>query len=296
VRFRRNAPLDPGQITDVRGRGGFGPGGLALGGGGLGGIALVIYLLVALLGGNDSLGQLGPLDNQQVGQGDTPSEISSACRTGQDANEREDCRIVAVVNSVQKFWDGVFQHSGRQYQYVDTVFFTGQVQTGCGLADSQVGPFYCPADMLVYIDLGFFDDLQSRFGVGSAPFVQAYVIAHEYGHHVQDQLGVLKQIGNDRQGPESRAVRSELQADCYGGVWAAHAVETGLIEQLTQADINNGLDAAAAIGDDRIQEQTQGQVNKETWTHGSSEQRRRWFSRGYENGKPAACDTFSGAI
>ena len=296
MRFRRNAPLDPGQITDVRGRGGFGPGGLALGGGGLGGIALVIYLLVALLGGNDSLGQLGPLDNQQVGQGDTPSEISSACRTGQDANEREDCRIVAVVNSVQKFWGGVFQRSGRHYQYVDTVFFTGQVQTGCGLADSQVGPFYCPADMLVYIDLGFFDDLQSRFGVGSAPFVQAYVIAHEYGHHVQDQLGVLKQIGNDRPGPESRAVRSELQADCYGGVWAAHAVETGLIEQLTQADINDGLDAAAAIGDDRIQEQTQGQVNKETWTHGSSEQRRRWFSRGYENGKPAACDTFSGAI
>ena len=296
MRFRRNAPLDPGQITDARGRGGFGRGGLALGGGGLGGIALVIYLLVALLGGNDSLGQLGPLDNQQVGQGDTPSEISSACRTGQDANDREDCRIVAVVNSVQKFWEGVFQRSGRHYQYVDTVFFTGQVQTGCGLADSQVGPFYCPADMLVYIELGFFDDLQSRFGVGSAPFVQAYVIAHEYGHHIQDQLGVLKQIGNDRQGPESRAVRSELQADCYGGVWAAHAVETGLIEQLTQADINDGLDAAAAIGDDRIQEQTQGQVNKETWTHGSSEQRRRWFSRGYENGKPAACDTFSGAI
>ena len=296
MRFRRNAPLDPGQITDVRGRGGFGPGGLALGGGGLGGIALVIYVLVALLGGNDSLGQLGPLDNQQVGQGDTPSEISSACRTGQDANEREDCRIVAAVNSVQKFWGGVFQRSGRQYQNVDTVFFTGQVQTGCGLADSQVGPFYCPADRLVYIDLGFFDDLQSRFGVGSAPFVQAYVIAHEYGHHVQDQLGVLKQIGNDRQGPESRAVRSELQADCYAGVWAAHAVETGLIEQLTQADINDGLDAAAAVGDDRIQEATQGQVNPERWTHGSSEQRRRWFSRGYENGKPAACDTFSGSI
>ena len=295
MRFRRGAPLDPGQVTDLRGRS-FGRGGVVVGGGGLGAAALVIYLLVTLLSGGGGLGQLGPLEDQQVGRGDTPADISTACRTGEDANKREDCRIVAVVNSVQKFWDGVFQRSGRQYKYVDTVFFTDQVQTGCGFASSQVGPFYCPNDQLVYIDLGFFDELQSRFGVRGAPFTQAYVLAHEYGHHVQDQLGVLARIGNDRQGPESRAVRSELQADCYAGVWGAHAVETGLIEQLTQADINQGLDAASAIGDDRIQEQTQGQVNKETWTHGSSEQRRRWFSRGYENGKPAACDTFSGAI
>jgi predicted metalloprotease len=231
-----------------------------------------------------------------VGQGDTPSEVSSECRTGADANQRQDCRIVADVNSVQKFWDGTFQASGKRYGYVDTVFFSGQTQTGCGVADSQVGPFYCPADRLVYIDLGFFDELSSQFGVGTTPFVEAYVIAHEYGHHVQDQLGVLKSIRGDAQGPESKAVRSELQADCYAGVWAAHAVDTGLIEQLTQADVNSGLAAAAAIGDDRIQERTQGQVNPETWTHGSSEQRRRWFSRGYENGKPAACDAFSGSI
>jgi uncharacterized protein len=295
VRFRRDATLDPGQVTDVRGRG-VGRGGLALGGGGLGAIGLVVYLLIVLLSGGGGLGQLAPLDDQQVGRGDTPAEVSQECRAGEDANKRQDCRIVGVVNSVQTFWNGVFTRSNRQYPYADTVFFTGQVQTGCGVAGSEVGPFYCPQDQQVYIDLDFFDELQSRFGAGGAPFAQAYVIAHEYGHHVQNQLGVLDDIRGDTQGPESKAVRSELQADCYAGVWAANAVETGLIEQLTQADVNEALAAASAIGDDRIQARTQGQVNPETWTHGSSEQRRRWFARGHENGKPAACDTFSGSI
>jgi predicted metalloprotease len=297
MRFRKGAKLDPGQVTDVRGRRmGGGAGGLAVGGGGIGVVVLIIYVLVSAFSGGGGLGgQLGPLENQRVGEDSTPSQVSQECRTGEDANQREDCRIVAVVNSVQKFWGEVFARSGEQYQNVDTVFFTDQVNTGCGNATSQVGPFYCPADKLVYIDLGFFDELQ-QFGAKDTPFVEAYVIAHEYGHHVQDMLGVLNRIGNDTQGPESRAVRSELQADCYAGVWAANAVQTGFIVDLTQQDINDGLDAAAAIGDDRIQEKTQGQVNPETFTHGTSEQRRRWFSRGYETGKPAACDTFSGSI
>jgi predicted metalloprotease len=302
MRFRRDAPLDTGQVTDLRGSRMGGASGAAIGGGGLGLVGLVIWLLVSLLSnGGGGLGQLGPLDQLTVGQSgqpgqvDTPSDIST-CRTGEDANQRDDCRIVGVVNSVQKFWDGVFQSSNKQYQYVDTVFFTDQANTGCGVASSQVGPFYCPEDDLVYIDLGFFDELKSRFGVDVTPFVQAYVIAHEYGHHVQDQLGVLDDIRGSQTGPESKAVRSELQADCYAGVWAAHAVDTELIVELTQEDINGGLDAAAAIGDDRIQQQTQGQVNPETWTHGSSEQRRRWFSRGYEKGKPAECNTFAGSI
>jgi uncharacterized protein len=296
MRFRRGATLDTGQVEDVRGRRAT-PGGLALGGGGLGIVGVLIVLAIYLLGGGGGLGQLGQLDDQAIGQGGgTPSSLPQDCRTGEDANTRDDCRIVAVVNSVQKFWTGVFDRSNRQYTPAKTVFFTDSVQTGCGYATSAVGPFYCPADKLVYIDLGFFDDIQDQLGVEITPFVQAYVIAHEYGHHVQDLLGVLEAIRGDRQGPESKAVRSELQADCYAGVWARNAVATGLIEEITQADINSGLDAAAAIGDDRIQEKTQGQVNPETWTHGSSEQRRRWFSRGYDAGKPAACDTFSGSI
>lgn len=298
MRFRPGAKLDSGQVEDVRGRGIGAP--AAIGGGGIGLVVLVVYLLLqAFSGGGPGGGALGSqlatLDGQTVGRGDAPGDLSQ-CRTGADANRRDDCRIVGVVNSVQKFWDGVFIRSNRRYQYVDTYLFTGGIDTGCGYASSQVGPFYCPADKHVYIDLGFFQDLKDQLGVQPTPFVEAYVLAHEYGHHVQDQLGVLDAIRGDTKGPESRGVRSELQADCYAGLWAAHAVDTGLIEQLTRQDINDGLDAAAAIGDDRIQERTQGQVNEETWTHGSSEQRRRWFSRGYETGKPAACDTFSGSI
>jgi uncharacterized protein len=298
VRFRPGAKLDTGEVTDVRGRSVGGP--VAVGGGGIGLVVLVIYLLLQAFSGGGAGGglggQLAPLDGQTISQGEPASDISTRCQTGADANKYDDCRIVGVVDSVQKFWAGVFARSNRRYQPVNTYLFTDQIDTGCGTATSQVGPFYCPADKHVYIDLGFFQTLRDQLGVQPTPFVEAYVIAHEYGHHVQDQLGVLDAIRGDTQGPESKGVRSELQADCYAGVWAKNATDTGLIDQLTQQDINQGLDAAAAIGDDRIQEKTQGQVNEETWTHGSSEQRRRWFSRGYENGKPAACDTFSGSI
>jgi uncharacterized protein len=214
MRFRRGAKFDTGQVTDLRGRRMGTPGGVAVGGGALGLTGLVIYLLIAVLSGGSGLGQLGPLDEQTVGQGDTPAEVSPDCKTDEDINTRQDCRIVADVSSIQDFWDGVFQRSNRSYSYVNTIFFDGQVQTGCGVADARVGPFYCPVDKHVYIDLGFFDDLQSQFGVTSTPFVEAYVIAHEYGHHVQDQLGILNQISGTPQGPESPAVRSELQADC----------------------------------------------------------------------------------
>ena len=167
---------------------------MAVGGGGIGAAVLVIYLLYSLFAGTSGgLGQLEPLDGTQVGRGDTPSTISADCQTGEDANQRDDCRIVGVVNSVQKFWDGVFQRSGKQYRFVDTVFFTSQVQTGCGFASSEVGPFYCPQDEPCTSISGS-STISSLASAPNSPFVEAYVLAHEYGHHVQDQLGVLDGI------------------------------------------------------------------------------------------------------
>ena len=293
--FRDDAKLDTSQVEDLRGRR-VGKGGLAVGGGGIG---LVVTLLIIFLGGNvtggdGGLGDLGNLADQTAGTPAANQEIAQECRTGADADQREDCRIVGYVNSIQSYWSDAFAAGGREYTPARTRFFTDAVETGCGSATSAMGPFYCPADRYVYIDLGFFDELRSRFGAQGGPFAQAYVIAHEYGHHVQNLLGVLD--GPQDQGADSRAVRVELQADCFGGVWASNAVETGFLAQLTQADIADALDAAAAVGDDRIQEAVQGRVTPESWTHGSSEQRQHWFTTGYESGDPGACDTFGGDV
>jgi uncharacterized protein len=284
MRFRPNARLDAGQVQDRRGVGGRG---IAVGGGAG---TLIVVLVLALLGVNVG----GGSDPFSLGSGDSsPSgsagDLSQSCRTGSDANQREDCRIVGVVNSVQAYWGDEV----RGYREAPTRFFTGQTSTGCGAATSAVGPFYCPGDETVYIDLDFYDQLRSQFGARGGAFAEAYVIAHEYGHHVQHLVGTDQQVGNDRQGEKSGSVRLELQADCFAGVWAAHAVETQYIEDLTQQDIADGLDAAAAVGDDRIQKRATGRVDRESWTHGSAQERQTWFNTGYRSGDPARCDTFA---
>jgi predicted metalloprotease len=291
MRFRKGARLDPSQVEDIRGRGGI-PGGIpiAVGGGG-GVIGIVVLLAFLLLAGGGGLGDLGALSGEAVGPGASSSELQQECRTGEDANQREDCRIVAVINSVQAYWSRTL----RGYEPTRTRFFDGVLQTGCGAASAAVGPFYCPRDGYVYIDLGFFDELKSQLGARGGPLAESYVLAHEYGHHVQDLTGVLGSADSDT-GPQGGQVRVELQADCFAGLWVGHALETGFVEDITRQDVADALDAAAAVGDDRIQERAQGRVTPESWTHGSSEQRKSWFVRGIEGSGPQSCDTFRGRV
>jgi uncharacterized protein len=290
--FRDNASLDPSQVSDRRGGGGLGTG-LAVGGGGLG---LVVALVMALVFGVDITGSgsgsgySSPYE-QPSSQAAGSSSLAENCRTGTDANNREDCRVVGFVNSIQAYWNDEFAKRGARYEPAKTVLFSDATQTGCGGATSAVGPFYCPEDGTVYLDLGFFDELHTRFGAQNGPLAQAYVLAHEYGHHIQDVAGALEesQRSGSRRGPNSAAVATELQADCLAGVWAANAAATGYLTPLTDDDVSQALSAAAAVGDDRIQKQMQGRENPETWTHGSSEQRVQSFKTGYQSGDLDAC-------
>lgn len=280
--FRDNARLDPSQVEDRRGAGGP----LLIGGGGIG----IVILIASLLLGVDPTGLLQAVDTAtQVENGPPPSE----CQTGADANKREDCRIVGFVGSVQTYWEGEFSNRGQQYVPAKTVLYSNSTSSACGTATTAVGPFYCPEDEKVYLDLAFFQDLTTKFGAQGGSLAEGYVIAHEYGHRVQHLLGQLGQ--STQTGAQSQSVRVELQADCYAGVWVNHAVDTGYLVQPTQAEVAQAIDAAGSVGDDRIQQKTQGQVTPDSFTHGTSAQRQKWFQTGYSTGDPARCDT-SGAL
>jgi len=261
-------------------------------GGGLGGL---LILIVALFLGVDP----GGITSQQpmdTGGAAAPGFDLSQCQTGADANKYVQCRVIATGNSVDAVWHQLMPNYTRPHVRL----FTGSVDTGCGPATTAVGPFYCPVDQTAYFDTGFFQELVEKFGASGGPFAQEYVVAHEYGHHVQQLQGILGRSQQGAQGAGGNGVRTELQADCYAGIWAHYAStvkqeSTGVpyLNPLSDKDIQDALSAAASVGDDRIQKEMTGRVNPESWTHGSAEQRQKWFTIGYQTGDPNKCDTFA---
>jgi predicted metalloprotease len=281
--FNDNARSGGGRVSK-RGRNT----GFALGGGGIGVIAI---LLISQALGVDLTGLVGGAPGGSTAN-DTTLEN---CETGADANANLECRLDFAAQSMDAYWEGEL---GSAYSPPPLVLFEQSVSTACGSATSAVGPFYCPGDQTVYLDTGFYDELRNRFDAEGGPLAQMYVVAHEFGHHIQNLQGTMDSIERGGTGPTSDAVRLELQADCFAGAWAGEASTvpddsgTPFLKPITKAQVADALNAAASIGDDRIQESTQGQVNPEAWTHGSSEQRQQWFETGFEQGA-AACDTFA---
>jgi len=285
VTFNDNARINPDRVSR-RGRNT----GIAVGGGG--GILIIGLFIVSQLLGVDLTGLVGG------GSGVPPkSEPLTQCTTGQQANASIDCRLAAAADSLDTYWGTELPALGQTYRPTSVVLFTGQVDTGCGGASSAVGPFYCPADELIYVDTAFYDELRTRYGSSGGPLAEMYVIAHEWGHHIQSVTGISNGLDLGTTGPASDSVRLELQADCFAGAWVGAAssitADNGVtfLKPVTDAEIRDALSAASAVGDDRIQASTQGQVTPETWTHGSSESRQKWFLAGHDGGSNA-CNTF----
>ena len=299
VKFRKPTQRS-GDIIDRRGATGGRRGGMAIGAGG-GGVAIIIAVLFALFGGGggggleDILNQLQPATTA-AGQS---NPLDPATDPQADMVDFMD----VVLEDNQALWTEIFTQSGETYERAELVLFAGTTESGCGGADSRMGPHYCPLDQRVYLDLEFFEQLAAQFGA-TGDLAPAYVLSHEIGHHVQTLLGINEQVRQQQQQNPARAndlsVRMELQADCFAGVWASTVfigqLETGEDLALDPGEISEALEAAAAVGDDRIQETVQGRVDPESFTHGTSEQRQAWFQRGYDGGDPNSCDTFSGNI
>ena len=280
--------------SDSGGGGGFGFGGGGGLGGGIGIVGFLILLVLSLVTGHNFLGSLFG-----GGVSTRPAQVQSVDRGGSrqvtgQGNDRDAQLVSFVLDDVQKTWTGIFDQEGKQYRHAKLVLFRGATYSGCGTAQAATGPFYCPADQKVYIDLGFWDELK-KFGGSTADFAQAYVLAHELGHHVQNLLGTERKVRQlQQQQPGERnhlSVDLELQADCYAGVWG-HNAEGRL--KLNDADLKDALSAAASVGDDHLQQMSGRAVSPESWTHGSSEQREHWFRQGYQSGDPASCNTFGG--
>ncbi|MEU4236454.1 neutral zinc metallopeptidase [Actinoplanes sp. NPDC026619] len=309
MELNENADVDTSQVEDQRGSGGGGGGfgGLPIpGGGGL--IGIIITVVLALVGGYFGVNQLGG-GSTSSNSGDN-TNIQQECSDKSTARTKLDCRNVLFVNSIQAFWtDAEPKYFNKEYSPAKTVLFSNRVSTGCGAADSGVGPFYCPEDDRVYIDLTFYQLLAKQLGA-PGEFAQPYVLAHEYGHHIQDLVGTeakmrkLQESANGDAAKNLLSVKLELQADCYAGVWANHATETKskggqpIFKSITDSDIQEGLDTAKQIGDDTLQKQSGGSVNPAEFTHGTSADRQKWFKAGFDSGDPVkSCDTFaSGAV
>jgi len=290
--FQEGGSFEGGRVRK-RGRG------AAVAGGGIGIVGIAV-LLISQAFGIDLTPLLGAIGDdggsQQSAQG-TRQETSIGDCTAAEANSDQECRLSATVQSLDGFWQSQL---GEEMPIPDVVDFDAATSTGCGQASASTGPFYCPPDQSIYIDLGFYDLLESQFGATDGPLAEMYITAHEYGHHIQQITGVMDSADRQGSGADSDSVRVELQADCYAGLWAGHAAttvdpDTGVmfLQPITKAELANALSAAAAVGDDHIQAASGGGVNPEAWTHGSSAQRERWFTIGYEQGTAAGCDTFS---
>lgn len=284
--FNENIKIDSRRVKTSR----------ASSGAAIGGLGGILAMLIFMFTGMDVSGILGG----GATEGTEGMDISH-CQTGADANERPECRMVATAESLDVLWNEILPaQAGRAYQAPGFEIFEHAVSTACGQATSAVGPFYCPGDQKVYLDLGFFNALESQLGAKNAPIAQMYIVAHEWGHHIQRLDGTMNQVSMQDTGPESGAVRLELQADCYAGIWVGQAAntvdpETGqtFLNPPTEQEMRDALSTAGSVGDDRIQIRTQGRAMPETFSHGTSEQRMRWFAQGYQNGSMAACNTFN---